>query len=94
MRYEDRTVRGQVALLRPTAREVLRQYPIEVASLRVLDHAFNTTFRVDTTDGRRFALRLNVNSRRTDAFIGAEMAWLAALSEETDLWVAHTAAHP
>jgi Ser/Thr protein kinase RdoA (MazF antagonist) len=88
MRYEDRTVRGQVALLRPTAREVLRQYPIEVASLRVLDHAFNTTFRVDTTDGRRFALRLNVNSRRTDAFIGAEMAWLAALSEETDLWVA------
>ena len=88
MRYEDRSVRGQVAVLRPTAREVLRQYSIEVASLRLLDHAFNTTFRVDTTDGQRFALRLNVTSRRTDAFIGAEMAWLAALSEETDLWVA------
>jgi len=66
---------------------VLRQYPIKVASLRLLDHGFNTTFQVDTTDGHRFALRLNVNSRRTDAFIGAEMAWLAALSAETDLWV-------
>lgn len=87
MRFEDRSVRGQVALLRPSAWEVLRQYPIEVASLRLLNHGFNTTFRVDTTDGQRFALRLNVNSRRTDAFIGAEMAWLAALSEETDLWV-------
>lgn len=87
MRYEDRSVRGQVALLRPTAWEALRQYPIEVSSLRLLNHGFNTTFRVDTTDGRRFALRLHVNSRRTDAFIGAEMAWLAALSAETDLWV-------
>lgn len=87
MRFEDRSVLGQVARLRPTAFEVLRQYPIEVASLRLLNHGFNTTFRVDTTDGRRFALRLNVNSRRTDAFIGAEMAWLTALTEETDLWV-------
>lgn len=87
MRFEDRSVRGQVALLRPVAFDVLRQYPFEVASLRLVNHGFNTTFRVDTTDGRRFALRLNVNSRRTDAFIGAEMAWLAALSEETDLWV-------
>lgn len=87
MRFEDRSVRGQVARLRPTALEALRQYPIEVASLRLLNHGFNTTFRVDTVDGRRFSLRMNVNSRRTDAFIGAEMAWLAALSAEADLWV-------
>jgi Ser/Thr protein kinase RdoA (MazF antagonist) len=87
MRFEDRSVRGQVAQLRPVALAVLRQYPIEAASLRLLNHGFNTTYRVDTIDGRRFALRLNVNSRRTDAFIGAEMAWLAALSEETELWV-------
>ncbi|MGB8861685.1 MAG: phosphotransferase [Ilumatobacteraceae bacterium] len=87
MRFEDRSVRGQVARLRPAAVAVLRQYPVEVASLRLLNHGFNTTFRVDTIDGQRFALRLNVNSRRTDAYIAAEMAWLAALSEETDLWV-------
>lgn len=87
MRFEDRSVRGQVARLRPLAVEVLRRYSIDVAALRLLNHGFNTTFRVDTTDGRRFALRLNVNSRRTDSFIGAEMAWLAALAEETDPWV-------
>jgi Ser/Thr protein kinase RdoA (MazF antagonist) len=87
MRFEDRTVRGQVARLRPVALEVLRRYPLEVAGLRLLSHGFNTTFRVDTTDGQRFALRLNVNSRRTDANIAGEMAWLAALGADTDLWV-------
>ncbi|MDO8364936.1 MAG: phosphotransferase [Actinomycetota bacterium] len=87
MRFEDRSIRGQVARLRPTALVVLQQYRVDVASLRLLNHGFNTTFRVDTTDGQRFALRLNVNSRRTDEFIGAEMAWLTALSEETELWV-------
>lgn len=87
MRFEDRTARGQVARLRPVAVEALRHYPLEVAGLRLLNHGFNTTFRVDTVDGRRFALRLNVNSRRTDTNIAAEMAWLAALSAETDLWV-------
>ena len=86
MRFEDRSVRGQVARLRPTALAALAHYPIEVSSLRLLNHGFNTTFRVDSVDGRRFSLRLNVNSRRTDAFIGAEMAWLAALSAETDVW--------
>jgi len=87
MRFEDRSVRGQVARLRPAAFAALAHYPIDVASIRLLNHGFNTTFRVDTVDRRRFSLRLNVNSRRTDAFIGAEMAWLAALSSETDLWV-------
>jgi len=80
-------VRGQIDRLRPVAWEMLRDYPIEVAALRLLNHGFNTTFRVDTTDGQRFALRLGVNSRRTDAFIAGEMAWLAALAAETDLWV-------
>ncbi len=87
MRFEELSVRGQVARLRPVALAALAHYPIEVARLRLLNHGFNTTFRVDTTDGRRFALRLNVNSRRTPANLAAEAAWLAALAADTDLWV-------
>ncbi len=87
MRFEDRTARGQVARLRPVAVEALHRYGIEVAGLRLLNHGFNTTFWVDTVAGQRFALRLNVNSRRTDANIAAEMAWLAALATDTDLRV-------
>lgn len=87
MQFEQVSPQAQVARLRRTALAALAQYPIEVARLTLLNHGFNTTFRVDTTDGRRFALRLNVNSRRTAANLAAEAAWLAALATETDLWV-------
>lgn len=79
--------RAQVGRLRPVAHAALTHYGLEVRSLRLLNHGFNTTFRVDTADGQRFALRLNVNSRRSPAQIGAEMAWLAALAQDTELRV-------
>jgi Ser/Thr protein kinase RdoA (MazF antagonist) len=85
MSFADLSERAQVARLRVTALEALRAYPFEVARLKLLNHGFNTTFGVRTERGERFALRLNVNSRRSVAQIGAEMAWLAALSRDTDL---------
>jgi Ser/Thr protein kinase RdoA (MazF antagonist) len=83
--FEELLTGQQVHRLRRSAFETLSQYPVEVQRLRLLYHGFNTTFRVDTTDGRRFALRLNVNSRRTPANLRAEIAWLAALAEDTNL---------
>ena len=79
--------RSQVHRLRVAAMEVLAQWPIDVARLRLVYHGFNTTFRVDTADGGTFALRLNVNSHKTPAALQAEMAWIAALSTETDVMV-------
>ncbi|MFM2073185.1 MAG: hypothetical protein RLZZ623_3449 [Actinomycetota bacterium] len=85
--FEQLSTRSQVHRLRGTALTALAQYPLRVDRLRLLHHGYNTTFRVDTTDGRRFSLRLNVNSRRSMANISAEMAWLAALARDTDLRV-------
>ncbi len=85
--FEQLSERAQVMRLRRTASEVLRQYPVEVRSLRLLNHGYNTTFRVDTVDGRRFALRLNTNAHKSVANLHAEMAWLAALAADTDLRV-------
>jgi Ser/Thr protein kinase RdoA (MazF antagonist) len=87
MRFDQLTPRAQVHRLRRTALDALAQYPIEVARLRLLNHGFNTTFRVDTVDGQRLALRLNVNSHREPAWIDAEIAWLHALARDTDLHV-------
>jgi len=87
MRFEDLSTPAQVARMRRTAFAALADYPLEVARLRLLNHGFNTTFRVDTTDGHRFALRINVNSRRTPQNLAAEVAWLTALAADTDLWV-------
>ena len=85
MTFETLSTRAQVARLRVTALEALRQYPITVTALKLLNHGFNTTFGVRTTAGQRFALRLNVNSRRSESQLSAESAWLEALGRETEL---------
>jgi Ser/Thr protein kinase RdoA (MazF antagonist) len=87
MRFEERSRRAQIAVLRQHAVEVLRRYPIEVDGLRLLNHGYNTTFRVDASGGQRFALRINVNSRRAPEHLNAEIGWLAALTADTDLVV-------
>jgi Ser/Thr protein kinase RdoA (MazF antagonist) len=79
--------RQQVHKLRAVALEALRAYPLEVKRLSLLSHGFNTIFRIDDARGQKFALRLNVNSRRTLENVRAELAWLEALNRETDLRV-------
>jgi Ser/Thr protein kinase RdoA (MazF antagonist) len=87
MEFGTLSTRAQVARLRPVAEEALSRYPVDVRSLRLLQHGFNTIFRVDAKAGEKYALRLNVNSKRTAANLAAEAEWLWALGEETDIWV-------
>jgi Ser/Thr protein kinase RdoA (MazF antagonist) len=86
-RYEDLTMRAQIHRLRQVALAALDDYPFEVQRLRLILHAYNTTFRVDTVDGRRFALRINTNSPKSEANLDAEVAWLDAIARETDVVV-------
>jgi Ser/Thr protein kinase RdoA (MazF antagonist) len=69
------------------AMTALESYDLEVVSIRPLSTAFNTTFRVDTVDGRRYVLRINRPGHRTEADIRSELTWLDALRRETDLIV-------
>ncbi len=85
MIYAELSTRAQILRLRSEALTILEQYPIAVARVRCISHSFNTIFRVDTTDGQKFALRINVNSRRPMAALNAEIAWLEALKTDTDL---------
>lgn len=80
----------QILRLWADALMILEQYPIKVARVRCISHSFNTIFRVDTTNGLKFALRINVNSRRPVPALKAEIAWLEALRKDTDLVVPQT----
>jgi len=71
--------------LRRDALRVLEAYPLKVARVTCLNHGFNTTFRVDGSDGSRHALRLNASVHRRPAHVRAELAWLRALGRETAL---------
>lgn len=87
MDFSSLSKRAQVNRLRKVAVAMLAQYPIRVAKIKLLTHLFNTTFGVTTEDGRKFALRINTNSKRTPQEMNAEVAWVSALARDTDLWV-------
>ncbi len=72
--------------MREAADVALAEFGIHHASLRLITHDFNTTFRVDA-DGRRYALRLAMNSDRSAEEVTAEMEWMSAIAAETDLVV-------
>jgi len=85
---------GQVEVLRRVALAAADGFGLVVRDLALVLHAFNTTFRVDTDDGRRLALRVNTNSMSTPAHIAAQQAWLHALATETDVRVPDPLAAP
>ena len=85
--YADLDEAAQVVVLRRVALAAAQGFGLGVRDLTPVLHAFNTTFRLDTDDGRRLALRVNTNSQSTGAHIVAQQAWLHALAAETDVLV-------
>ncbi len=84
----------QVEVLRRVALAAAEAFGLGVRDLTLVLHAFNTTFALDTDDGRRLALRVNTNSQSTPAHIAAQQAWLHALATETDVLVPDPVAAP
>ena len=69
------------------ARRALGAYDVEVASLVPLAVNQNWMFRLRAGDGRQFVVRVNRPGMRTPLDVASEMAWLAALRQDTDLVV-------
>ncbi|GAB3418274.1 phosphotransferase enzyme family protein [Flindersiella endophytica] len=83
--------RAQVARLRRTAMRALADYLIDEPRLSFIAHGENTTFRVDSRDGR-FLMRVHRPNRHgpgvdSRVAVGSELAWLAALQADTELSV-------
>ena len=84
--FEILTNAGQLRRLRRLAVKALRAYDIHEPRLTALLHEDNTTFRVDTANGKRYVLRIHRPLRTVEA-VRSEMMWLAALRRETELVV-------
>ena len=85
--FADLTAAGQARRLRALAQAALSQYELPVTRLRLLTYHFNAIFRVDTRDGRKFVLRINIPGVRSIGQIRSEAQWLSALRSDTDLVV-------
>lgn len=76
---------GRIRRLRVLAFAALAEYDLSVAHLRFMSDGWNTVFRVDTTDGEKFVLRITRPGKYGPQDVGSEMLWLDALRRDTDL---------
>jgi len=83
--YASLTSDEQVTLLRSVARTGSARFGLDVETIELVRHEFNTTFRVADTAGRVTAVRVNTNSVSTPEHVIAQHAWMRALAAETPL---------
>ncbi|MEL6889982.1 MAG: phosphotransferase [Actinomycetota bacterium] len=85
--FAELSSRRQLHRLRAAARQALDDYALAGARLDLVVHDFNATYRVTTSDGERFALRINLNSQHPVDGVLAEAEWVARLADDPELLV-------
>ncbi len=84
--FADLDTDAQIALLTAHAGEVLKNYDLgEITGIESINHEYNSTFAVSCADGTRYALRININSQRSNANALAELEFINHLRVTTDL---------
>lgn len=86
--YSDLTQRGQARRLRKIVFKALERYDLRPIQVRLITNETNGIFRIDTLDKRKYVMRLtDPKSCHSLDEILAELLWLQAIAQETDLGV-------
>ena len=89
--FENLSAEQQIESLGACVAQVLSQYDLGAHHVESINHEYNSTFKVSCADGRRFALRVNVNSNRSRENLNAEIFLVNAIkSVETPKPVANS----
>lgn len=67
------------------ANSVISSYPIRVRTLECVNFEYNASFKVSTENGEIFALRININSRRSKANLAAEVQFVQHLHTHSEI---------
>ncbi len=87
MAFADLSIEQQVETMVPLARQIIDGFDLGECELESINHEFNSTFKVTASSGERFALRINVNSKRTLPNLKAEIFWVGQLAAVEGLTV-------
>ncbi|HEX5166371.1 MAG TPA: phosphotransferase [Thermomicrobiales bacterium] len=71
--------------MRRLALAALEHYDLHVRRLAIVSYHLNVLYRVETTSGERYALRISHPTWRDTVELRSEVAWLDALARETDI---------
>ena len=83
--FQALTAQGKARRLRTLVLNALQQYSFEIANLRLLGIYSNLLFRVDTTAGASYVVRVCAPNWRTEEDLRSEAIWLQALDRDTDI---------
>jgi Ser/Thr protein kinase RdoA (MazF antagonist) len=84
--FYELTNRGRAMRLRRMALIAIEHYDLDVQRVRLVTNDFNGIFRLDTTNGQKYVLRVCLpEGGRSLKEIRSEMTWLAALRRDTAL---------
>lgn len=86
--FNSYSVKEQIASLFPLAEAAANSYGWGDCQIESINHEFNSTFKITTAVGKKYALRINVNSLRSEANVRAELFWVKTLNEVEGLRVA------
>lgn len=62
--------------------QILNRYSLDIKSAVSINYEYNATLKLEASDGRLFALRINTNSPRTPENLKAEIAFVRLLAED------------
>lgn len=86
--FDSLDYHGQVSVLKEAAVTTLaKHWAIPHCALTCVQHFQNSTFRVETPSGVRYALRVNRPKSQNVATVKSELLWLMALHRDTDLLI-------
>lgn len=80
--FENASYLSQVRRLRALANKALAEYPIKVKALKFIQNGENATFRVLSTKGQTYLLRIHRKNYHTKPAILEEIAWLDHLTKK------------
>ncbi len=83
--FAQLTNQGKLRRVRRMAIAALEHYDLTVHRMSVVTYHLNILYRVETSSGERFALRISHPTWRDDAELRSELVWLLALASDTDV---------
>lgn len=79
--FAKASYKSQIVRLRAAAAQAMKAYPIRVASISLLNHGENTTFKVVAADQRKYVLRIHRHGYHSPAGLDEEFKWMDTLRE-------------
>jgi hypothetical protein len=74
--YTELSQEEQIQLLSEVVPKFLAQYQLDPATFEIVNHGFNSSFKVAAANSQKYALRVNTNSKKNELQVEAEVRLL------------------